>query len=120
MLPKPETTPSELCRRITVRVSPKAYVRLETVAGQTQRTVSDIVRHAVEGPAVRPRRQGREDGALIRQLIRVGCNLNQQTRLLHLFKHRGDLPDCEVLLAMLEELEGMLRAIHLHVRRPRE
>ncbi len=120
MLPKPETMPSELCRRITVRVSPKAYACLETVAGQTQRTVSDVVRHAVEGLAVRPRRQSRKDAALIRQLIRVGNNLNQQTRLLHMLKHRGDLPACEVLLATLEELEGMLRAIHLHVRRPKE
>ncbi len=112
--------PIDLSRRITVRLSPEVYARLETVAGQTQRTISDIVRHAVEGVPVRPRRRSRDDEALIRQLVRVGSNLNQQTRLLHLLKHRGDLPDCEVVLARLEELEGMLQAVHLHVRRPEE
>ena len=67
--------PIDLCRRITVRLSPEVYARLETVAGRTERTVSDVVRHAVEGVPVRPRRQSRAHEALIRQLIRVGSNL---------------------------------------------
>ncbi len=110
--------PNDLSHRITVRLSPEVYAHLEVVTGQTGRTVSDVVRLAVQGLAVRPQRLSREREELIRQLIRVGNNLNQQTRLLHLFKHRGDLPDCEVLLATLERLEGMLRAIHVYVRRP--
>ncbi len=110
----------KLRRRITIRLSPESYSRLETVAGRTERSVSDVVRLAVEGLPVRPRQHRRDDEALIRQLVRVGSNLNQQTRLLHLLKHRGDLPDCEVVLARLEELEGMLQAVHLHVRRPEE
>ncbi len=48
--------PTDLCHRITVRLSPEIFARLETVAGQTERTISDVVRHAVEGLAVRPRR----------------------------------------------------------------
>ncbi len=117
MLPKPETMPTELAHRITVRISPEAYARLASVAGQTQRTVSDVVRHAVEGLAVRPRRQRREEGALIQQLIRIGSNLNQVTRLLHLLRHRGDLPDLEPLLTTLQEVKEILRATSRHVRR---
>ncbi len=109
--------PIELCRRITVRLSPEIYARLETVAGETQRTVSDVVRHAVEGLPVSPRRLGREHDALIRQLIRVGNNLNQQTRLLHVLKHRGHLPDIEVLLAALKDVECTLRSISRSVGR---
>ncbi len=107
--------PIELCRRITVRFSPEVYARLETVAGQTERTVSDVVRHAVEGLPVHPRRRGRRHDDLIHQLIRVGNNLNQQTRLLHVLKHRGNLPDVEVLLATLKEMKGMLRSISRRV-----
>ena len=109
--------PIDLCRRITVRLSPEVYARLETVAGRIERTVSDVVRHAVEGVPVRPRRQSRAHEALIRQLIRVGSNLNQQTRLLHLLKHRGDFPDAEVLLATLQEVKDTLRSISSRVRR---
>ncbi len=107
----------DLCRRITVRLSPEVYARLETVAGQTERTVSDVVRHAVEGLPIRPRRQSREHDALIRQLIRVGNNLNQQTRLMHQLKHRGHLPDFDVLLATLKEVDQTLRSISGRVGR---
>ena len=105
----------ELCHRITVRFSPEVYARLVTVAGQTERTVSDVVRHAVEGLSVRPRRQGRQHAELIHQLIRLGNNLNQQTRVLHLLKHRGNLPDAQVLLSTLKEVEGVLRSISQRV-----
>jgi len=74
----------QLPRRITVRFSPEVYARLATVAGRTKRTLSDVVRHAVEGVPLHPRRQHRGHDSLIHQLIRVGNNLNQQTRLLHL------------------------------------
>ncbi len=109
--------PIDLCRRITVRLSPEVYARLETVAGRTERTVSDVVRHAVEGLPVHPRRQSRAHEALIRQLIRVGNNLNQQTRILHLLKHRGDLPDAGVLLATLKEVKAVLRSVSRQARR---
>ncbi len=109
--------PSALCHRITVRFSPEVYARLESVAGQTRRTVSDVVRHAVEGLAVRPRGQRQEDRALIRQLIRIGVNLNQQTRLLHLLRHRGDLPDLDLVLTTLEEVKEILRSTSRQARR---
>ena len=108
---------TELTRRITVRVSPEVYAHLAAVAGQTQRTVSDVVRHAVEGVPVRSRQQRPGHDALIHQLIRVGSNLNQQTRLLHLLKHRGDLPDFEVLLATLVQVENTLRSVSRQLRR---
>lgn len=108
--------PIELCHRITVRISPDAFVRLQAIASESQRTVSDVVRHAVEGLPVRPRRQSRSHDDLIRQLIRIGNNLNQQTRLLHLFKHRGDLPDLETLLATLEQVKGTLRLVSGRVK----
>ena len=107
--------PIELSRRITVRFSPEVYARLEATAGQTERTVSDIVRHAVEGLPLRPRRHRGEHDELIRQLVRIGNNLNQETRVLHLLKHRGDLPDAEVLLSTLKEVEGVLRSISQRV-----
>ncbi len=110
--------PTELSHRITVRLSPEIYARLETVAGQTERTVSDVVRHAVEGLAVRPRRQYRERDALVQQLIRVGSNLNQMTRLMHLLRHRGGFPDAEVLLATLREVEGTVRSLSRRLRKP--
>ena len=107
--------PIELSHRITVRLSPEVFARLETLAGQTQRTVSDIVRHAVEGLPVRPRRRSRGHDDLIRQLVRIGNNLNQQTHLLHLLKHRGDLPDAEGLLATLEQVRGALQTVSRQV-----
>ncbi len=107
----------ELARRVTVRFSPKAYARLEAIAGQTQRTISDVVRHAVEGLPVRPRRRRRGNDALVRQLIRVGNNLNQQTRVLHLLKHRGELPEAEALLTTLKEVEATLRSVSRQVGR---
>ncbi len=107
---------TDLARRITVRLSPEVYTRLESVAGQTQRTVSDVVRHAVEGLAVRPLQQRRENDAVIHQLIRLGNNLNQQTRLLHLLRHRGHLPDPEVLLATLREVQGAVQSLSHRLR----
>ncbi len=109
--------PTDLTRRITVRLPPEVHVRLQTVASRTERTVSDIVRHAVEGLPVRHRRHSPGHADLIHQLIRVGSNLNQQTRVLHLLKHRGDFPDSEVLLATLKEVKGMLRSVSRQVRR---
>ncbi len=103
--------PNELSHRITVRFSPEVYAHLEAVAGQTERTISDVVRLAVQGLAVRPLRLSRERGELIRQLVRIGVNLNQQTRLLHLLKHRGDFPNSDVLLATLEEVTATLRSV---------
>ena len=108
--------PSELIRRITIRVSPEVYDRLATVAAETRRTVSDVVRHALERRPIRHRRRERPHGELIRQLVRVGNNLNQQTRLLHLLRHRGDLPDAEALLATLEEVQATLKSVSSEVR----
>ncbi len=67
------------------------------------------------GSLVRQRRRGHD--ALVRQLIRVGNNLNQQTRLLHLLKHRGELPEAEALLATLQEVEALLRSVSRQVGR---
>ncbi len=103
--------PNDRSHRITVRLTPEIYAHLEAVVGQTERTVSDVVRLAVQGLAVRPLRLKRERQELIRQLVRIGSNLNQQTRLLHLLKHRGDFPDSDMLLATLEEVTAALGSI---------
>ena len=103
--------PIELRHRVTIRFSQEVYARLRRVARASQRTVSDVVRHAVEGLPLRPRRwnQGHDD--LARQLARIGNNLNQQTRILHLLKHRGDLPDLEAILSMLGQVEDTLQSV---------
>ncbi len=107
--------PIELSRKVTIRLSPEVYGRLAAVASQTQRTVSDVVRCAVEDLPVRPRRQDRHLGELIRQLARIGNNLNQQSRVLHLLKHRGDLPDGEALLATLKRVQETLQTVSRQV-----
>ncbi len=112
--------PNDFSHRITVRLSPEVFAHLETVAGQTERTVSDVVRLAVQGVAVRPLRRKQERQELIRQLLRIGGNLNQQTRLLHLLKHRGHLPDSEILLATLQEVAAILRLVLSRLKRPDE
>ena len=108
--------PNELIKRITVRVSPHAYERLAAIARETQRTVSDVVRHALERRPIRGRRRERRNTDLVRQLIRVGNNLNQLTRLLHLLKHRGDLPDAQALLATLEKVQATLQSVSSEIR----
>ena len=67
--------PIELRRKITIRVTPEVYARLAAAARETQRTVSDIVRLALKGLPIRPRRRDGKQDELIRQLIRVGNNL---------------------------------------------
>ncbi len=109
--------PNDLSYRITVRLSPEVYAHLEAVAGQTERTVSDVVRLAVQGVAVRPLRRRRERQELIRQLVRIGGNLNQQTRVLHLLKHRGDFPDSDVLLTTLADVTAALGSISNQLKR---
>ncbi len=108
----------DLSRRVTVRFSPEIYAHLEAVAGRTERTVSDVVRLSVQGVAVRPLRRKQERQELVRQLLRIGNNLNQETRLLHLLKHRGEFPDSEILLATLQEVAVILRLVLSQLKRP--
>lgn len=107
--------PIELSRKVTIRLSPEVYERLAAVASETQRTVSDVVRHGVEGLPIRPRRQDGHLDEVIRQLARVGNNLNQQSRILHLLKHRGDLPDGDALLATLGKVQDTLQSVSRQV-----
>ncbi len=111
--------PIELCRKVTIRLAPEAYARLEEVAARTKRTVSDVVRRSLEGLPVRARRRDDHLQELARQLTRVGNNLNQQTRVLHQLKHRGFLPDDDVLLATLQELRGTVDSISRRLRSSR-
>ena len=105
----------ELRHRITVRIPPDVHARLRSIASASERTVSDVVRHAVEGVSVRPRQQMRGRRELIRQLNRIGNNLNQQTRLLHLLRHRGDLPDLEAILMVLGQVEATVLSVSRRV-----
>ena len=111
--------PIELSRRVTIRLSPEDYERLAAVAGETDRSVSDVVRRAVVDLPIRPRRIAADHQELIHQLTRIGNNLNQETRVLHLLKHRGDLPDADALLATLEQVQDTLRSVAREVARPR-
>ena len=106
-----------LRHRVTVRFSPPVYARLKTIARQTQRTVSDVVRHAVEDLPIHPRHRSDDQRDLARQLSRIGNNLNQQTRLLHQMNHRGDIPDSEALLTTLKAVYDTLRSMSRRVGR---
>ena len=108
--------PNELCRKITIRLSPETHARVKEVAARAQRTISDVVRSSLEGVPVRSRRRDDQLQELGRQLVRIGNNLNQQTRVLHQLKHQGLLPDAEILLGTLRELSGNVDSVSRRLR----
>ncbi len=76
--------PIEFTRTLTFHLASKLYRVLKQAAELNHLTDSDVARHRLEGIEIKPpRRRVVADELLLRQLVRVGSNLNQQTRVLH-------------------------------------
>ena len=101
----------ELTRTVTVRLSPELFERLKATARFNQLTRSEVVRQALQGLQPRPRRRVVADEELLQQLARYGNLLNQQTKVLHQLKHRGEFPQGEALLEVVGRAHAMLREV---------
>ncbi len=103
--------PIELSRFVGVRFKPDDYRRLEEKAEGLGTTVSGLLRAAALAAVLEavpaPRRQ-LADQDLINQLIRLGNNLNQQTRIFHQLRYRGLLPEAADVIALLKEIRDLV------------
>ena len=98
----------ELSRIVTVRLSPELFERLQAAARHVQLSRSAVIRQALE---LLPHRRSVADDELLQQLARCGNLLNQQTRVLHQLKHRGEFPQGEVLLETVTGVHDVLKLV---------
>ena len=101
----------ELSRIVTVRLSPELFERLEAAARHVQLSRSAVIRQALQGLRLPPPRRAVADEELLHQLVRCGNLLNQQTRVLHQLKHRGEFPQGEVLLETVTGVHDVLKLV---------
>lgn len=103
--------PIELTRTLTFRLAPELYARLERAAELYHMSLSEVVRQRLQGLELRPRRRAVADEELLRQLIRVGSNLNQAVHALHLMRHKGLAPQTELLTEALQRTRRILERV---------
>ncbi len=103
--------PAKLSRFVGVRFTPDDYRQLEQKAEGLGTNVSGLLRAAAfrRLPAACHRRL--VDRELINQLSRLGNNLNQQTRLFHQLRYRGQLPEAAAVLELLAEVQDLLEVV---------
>ena len=107
--------PIELTRTLTFRLGPELYARLEMAAELYHMSLSELVRQRLQGIELRPRRRAVADEELLRQLVRIGSNLNQAVHALHLMRHKGLAPQTEVLTEALQATRTMLERVSRRV-----
>ncbi len=98
----------ELNKIVAIRFKAEDHRRLKRRAHERGITLSDFVRAAALGVGPRHRRHDLVARTVINQLSRVGNNLNQHSRVLHVMNLRGQLPRAEALFQRLDEVEAIL------------
>ena len=102
--------------RIEIRTSADEKRRWQEIAESKGVSLSDLVRSLLAGQRLRKRRDPpRVDPALLRELARLGNNLNQLAR--HANSRRGDA-DAARLAAAVAECRADLRRIFAAPARP--
>lgn len=106
-----------MSERIELRVSAEEKAHWQAIAASRGVSLSDLIRTALSGQRLRPRRAApRVDPDLVRELARIGNNLNQLARAAH---RRSPVESVSLLVKLIEidrEL-AVLRAAH---ERPRD
>lgn len=109
----------KLSRIFPVRFQPDFYRQLEERAREERKPVGAVIRRACEValglPLQLPPSRSLPDMSLLNQLVRIGNNLNQETRLLHQLRHRELSPDFRTLQGVLEEVRQLLEQVTAQV-----
>ncbi len=112
-------TTERLSRISSVRFHPDVFAQLEKRARDAQEPVGAVIRKACEValglPPPQPPSRSIPDMSLLNQLIRIGNNLNQETRALHQLRHRELSPDFAALRRVLEEVQQLLERVSAQV-----
>ena len=110
---------AKLSRIFPVRFQPDFYAQLEKRAREERKPVGAVIRKACEValglPPQQPPSRSLPDMSLLNQLVRIGNNLNQQTRALHQLRHRELSPDFGALRGVLEEVQQLLEQVSTQV-----
>lgn len=101
-----------MSERIELRVSAEEKAHWQAIASSRGVYLSELIRSALSGQRLRPRRAApRVDPDLVRELARIGNNLNQLARAAN---RRSPVETVSLLVKLIEidrEL-GVLRAAH--------
>lgn len=101
--------------RIEIRTTPEEKRRWQEIAENKGVSLSELVRSALGGQRLRKRREPpRVDPDLLRELARMGNNLNQLARAAN---RRGPVP-ATALLVRLIEIDRELSALRAAHERP--
>ena len=101
--------------RIEIRTTPEEKQRWQAIAENKGVSLSELVRFALGGQRLRKRREPpRVDPDLLRELARMGNNLNQLARAAN---RRGPVP-ATALLVRLIEIDRELSALRAAHERP--
>ena len=93
---------------LQLRCTPAERERWRTKAGEAGVSVSALLRDALDGAKARRRRRSTADPALVRELARIGNNLNQLARWAN--RDKGGV-EAVAVLARLVEIERELVAL---------
>ena len=80
---RPELSSAILTRIATVRFEADEYTYLQSVADECHLTFSGLLRRICLNYPIPPQRTPQLDGEAVRELNRIGCNLNQVTHSLN-------------------------------------
>lgn len=101
-----------MSERIELRVSPEEKIHWQAIAASRGVSLSELIRAALSGQRLRSRRAApRIDPDLVRELARIGNNLNQLARAAN---RRSPVETISLLVRLIEidrEL-AVLRAAH--------
>lgn len=98
--------------RIELRLAPEEKAAWENKAAALGISISDLIRHAVDGTKPRSRKRIDVDPALLRQLAQIGNNLNQLARWANRDKSKVD---ALAVIARLIEIDREMAAVPLSV-----
>lgn len=94
--------------RIELRIADETKMAWEEKAGKAGLSLSDLIRHGVDGVHIRKRERIGVDPTLLRQLAQIGNNLNQLARWANRDK-RG--VEALAVIARLIEIDRELEAL---------
>ncbi len=101
--------------RVELRASVEEKARWQEIAASRGVSLSDLVRGLLNGQRLRRRRSAPSvDPELLRQLARIGNNLNQIARA----ANRGTPVEASALLIRLIEIDRELSALRQSYERP--
>ena len=107
-----------MSERIELRVTPEEKAHWQAIAASRGVSLSELIRVTLSGQRLRARRNApRVDPDLVRELARIGNNLNQLARA----ANRHEPVTATALLSRLIEIDrdlGALRAAHTRADPP--